>query len=68
MPSGDIPKPSEPIIAAAEQATDPERKISLLELAQRWMRLAFQVEIIGERNGFKGDALLDPPDADYPTQ
>jgi len=46
-------------IAAAEQATDPERKISLLELAQRWMRLAFQVEIIGERNGVRGDVLLD---------
>ena len=68
MPSGDIPKPSEPIIAAADKVIEPERKVSLLELAQRWLRLAFQVEKIGERNGFKGDALLDPPDADYPTQ
>ena len=68
MPSGDIPKPREPIIAAADNATEPERKVSLLELAQRWLRLAFQVEKIGERNGFKGDALLDPPDADHPTR
>jgi hypothetical protein len=40
---------------------DPERKISLLQLAQRWMRLAFQVEKIEDRSGFRGDALLDPP-------
>ena len=49
-------------IAAADQVTDPERKISLLQLAQRWLRLAFQVEKIGDDQGLKGDALLDPPD------
>jgi hypothetical protein len=48
-------------IAAADQVADPERKISLLQLAQRWMRLAFQVEKIEDRSGFRGDALLDPP-------
>jgi hypothetical protein len=46
-------------IAAADNITEPERKVSLLELAQRWMRLAFQVEKIGERNGVRGDVLLD---------
>jgi len=55
-------------IAAADNVTEPERKVSLLELAQRWLRLAFQVEKIQDRNGFKGDALLDPPDADHPTR
>ncbi len=55
-------------IAAADKVIEPERKVSLLELAQRWLRLAFQVEKIGERNGVRGDALLDPPDADHPTQ
>jgi len=44
-------------LAAAAQVTDPERKISLLELARRWLRLAFQVE----KSGFRGDAVLDPP-------
>jgi len=52
-------------LAAADQITEPERKVSLLELAQRWLRLAFQVEKIQNHNGFKGDALLDPPDTDH---
>jgi hypothetical protein len=47
-------------LAAADQITEPERKVSLLELAQRWLRLAFQVEKIQNHNGFKGDALLRP--------
>jgi hypothetical protein len=51
-------------IAAADQVTDPERKIGLLQLAQRWMRLAFQVEKIGDDHGLRGDALLDPPGDD----
>jgi hypothetical protein len=49
-------------IAAADQVTDPQRKISLLQLAQRWLRLAFQAEKIGDDQGLKGDALLDQPD------
>jgi len=40
--------------------TEPERKVGLLELAQRWLRLASQVD----HNGLRGDALLDPPDPD----
>ncbi len=48
-------------IAAAAQVSDPERKISLLELARRWLRLAFRVDKIGDDRGFRGDALLDPP-------
>jgi len=54
-------------IAAADQVAEPERKVSLLELAQRWLRLAFQVDAIQNRNGFRGDALLDPPDANQRT-
>jgi hypothetical protein len=49
-------------IAAADKVIEPERKVSLLELAQRWLRLAFQAEKIGDDQGLKGDALLDPPD------
>jgi len=54
-------------IAAADQVAEPERKVSLLEFAQRWLRLAFQVDEIQNRNGFRGDALLDPPDANQRT-
>jgi len=69
MPTGDeYRERANECIAAADKVIEPERKVSLLELAQRWLRLAFQVEKIQNHNGFKGDALLDPPDADYPTQ
>ena len=65
MPSGDEYRSrADECIAAADQITEPERKVSLLELAQRWLRLAFQVEKIQNHNGFKGDALLDPPGDD----
>jgi len=65
MPSGDEYRSrADECIAAADQITEPERKVSLLELAQRWLRLAFQVEKIKNHNGFKGDALLDPPGDD----
>ena len=46
-------------MAAAENVTEPERKVSLLQLAQRWLRLAFQVERIGNRTGLRGDVLLE---------
>jgi hypothetical protein len=47
---------------AAEQAADPERRLSLLELAGRWMRLAEQADEIMNHSGNRGDALLrDPP-------
>ena len=39
------------------------RKVSLLELAQRWLRLAFQVDKIEDRKGVRGDVLLDDPQA-----
>ncbi len=29
-------------IAAADRVAEPERKVGLLELAQRWLRLAFE--------------------------
>ncbi len=65
MPSGDEYRSrADECIAAADQITEPERKVSLLELAQRWLRLAFQVEKIQNHNVFKGDALLDPPGDD----
>jgi hypothetical protein len=48
-------------LRAAANMTDPERKISLLELARQWLRLAFQVEKIGDSRGFRGDVLIDPP-------
>ncbi len=65
MATGDeYRKRADECIAAADKVIERERKVSLLELAQRWLRLAFQVEKIGGRNGFKGDALLDPPGDD----
>ena len=65
MATGDeYRKRADECIAAADKVIERERKVSLLELAQRWLRLAFQVEKIGERNGFKGDALLDQPGDD----
>ena len=49
---------------AAESIADTERKISLLELAQRWMWLANQLEVGQNRSGLRGDALLDDPKKD----
>ncbi len=54
-------------IVAADKAAEPERRVSLLELAQRWMRLAFQLDKIRDRKGSRGDALLDPPGTDQRT-
>jgi len=54
-------------IAAADRVAEPERKVGLLELAQRWLRLAFQVDQIQDPDGFRGDALLGPPDAKQRT-
>ena len=60
MATGDeYRKRADECIAAADKVIERERKVSLLELAQRWLRLAFQVEKIGERNGVRGDVLLD---------
>ncbi len=50
MPTGDEYRSrANECIAAADNVTEPERKVSLLELAQRWLRLAFQVEQIGDQ-------------------
>jgi len=69
MASGDeYRKQANECIAAADKAAEPERKVSLLELAQRWLRLAFQLDKIRDRRGARGDALLDPPDADRRTR
>jgi len=44
-------------IEAAAAVVASERKLALLELAQRWLNLAAQIEEIS----LKGDALLDDP-------
>jgi hypothetical protein len=48
-------------IEAADRSADPERKLYLLELAERWLRLAEHVDGIHDPNGLRGDALLDFP-------
>jgi hypothetical protein len=45
---------------AAQRASEPERKVGLLELAQKWLQLAEQADN-RDRNGVRGNALLDPP-------
>jgi hypothetical protein len=47
---------------AADRTYDPARKVSLLELARRWLRLAEQVN---NRRGLTGDVLIDPPGSDH---
>ena len=60
MPTGDEYRSrANECIAAADHAIEPGRKVGLLEFAQRWLRLAFQVEQIGNRQGLRGDVLLD---------
>jgi hypothetical protein len=54
-------------IDVAERAADPKRKLSLLELALRWMRLAAKVDETRERKGATGGVLLDPPGTDLRT-
>jgi len=44
---------------AADRSSDPGRKVSLLELAERWLRLAQQVH---DRRTM-GDALIIPSGA-----
>ena len=38
---------------------DRARADGMPNVAQRWLRLAFQVEQIGNRQGLRGDVLLD---------
>jgi hypothetical protein len=55
MLSGDeYRKRANECIAAADNAAGPERRVGLLELAQRWLRLAFQVDKIEDRKGVRG--------------
>jgi len=51
-------------IEAADRLTHPENRLALLELARRWMRLAFHLKIVKDRKGVIG-ALLDPPGSDH---
>jgi hypothetical protein len=46
---------------AADKTKDPSRRLSLLDLARRWLRLATHVQ---DRKSKMGDALLDPPGID----
>jgi hypothetical protein len=49
-------------VKAADGVADVERKLVLLDLAQRWLRLAGQTDAIADRHELRGDALLDDPD------
>jgi hypothetical protein len=49
-------------VEAAGRVADPESKLVLLDLAQRWLGLAGQIAAIADRHGLRGDALLDHPD------
>jgi len=52
---------------AADRINEPGRRIILLELAQRWLMLADQIDGIEARRQPMGDALLDTPESDQPT-
>jgi hypothetical protein len=43
---------------AAAHSTEPERRVALLELAQRWQSLAEQADEIERSRVGRGDALL----------
>jgi hypothetical protein len=53
---------------AADSAVDPERRVTLLELARRWLRLADQVDAMRERSGLKGDSLVEEASPDQRSQ
>jgi hypothetical protein len=44
-------------VKAADGFADVERKLVLLDLAQRWLSLAGQIDAIADRNDLQGDAL-----------
>ena len=52
---------------AADRINEAGRRIILLELAQRWLTLADQIDGIEARRQPMGDALLDTPEADQST-
>ena len=49
---------------AASRAKEPERRVSLLELAQKWLVMAEQADALGETRRITGDVLLDQPETD----
>ena len=51
-------------IDAADRTSDPERKLALLELAQRWLRLSEKFRTSENHNGLRGDLPLDFPSED----
>jgi hypothetical protein len=46
---------------AAERAADPESKLVLLDLVQRWLWLAGRSGTITDQHELRGDILLDYP-------
>ena len=44
---------------AADRANDAGRRLSLVELAERWLMLADQVDRISSERSVAGDLLLD---------
>jgi len=52
---------------AADGINEPGHRIILLELAQRWLMLADQIDKIEARRQPMGDPLLDTPEPDQST-
>jgi hypothetical protein len=44
---------------AAKNSTEPQRRVGLLELAQKWLRMAEQADALGATKRLNGDVLLD---------
>jgi len=51
-------------IDAADRLKHPANRLALLELARRWMHLAFKLRVVTDEKRLNGNALLDPPDRD----
>ena len=52
-------------IQVADRLTHPENRLGLLELARRWMRLAFHLKIVEDRTGVIGALVDHPPGSDH---
>ena len=53
---------------AADAATEPGRKLVLLEIAERWLKFAAQVEYVDDsQSSLYGDALLPTAKPRPPT-
>ena len=44
---------------AAKSSTEPQRRVGLLELAQKWLRMAEQADALGATKRLNRDVLLD---------